>query len=255
MFAVPIMLVTVYNDFREKAQNNVNMLFFVWSLAFVSFLAAILMFGYDIYTIVKNIPLYLDAPYQESFHDIFTYFVMFAVVLVAAVFFDLLFMILGVLYIRQIGENAFPIPELFRFIKEKICCICMTCRPPNEAQDQDNQWRRFLQRFCCSECLVLLFGSVSFTLFLQLSSFHSLYILLGAISTPVDTLSITAFYMACFFCLFAFIAIVLKSTHNQAYYNKFECVNAIKCVVFVLAAGLFSACIVLFVIYFYNYTR
>ena len=48
MFAVPVMLVTVYNDFREKVEKNDNMLFFVWSLAFVSFLAAILMFGYDI---------------------------------------------------------------------------------------------------------------------------------------------------------------------------------------------------------------
>ena len=54
---------------------------------------------------------------------------------------------------------------------------------------------------------------------MELGSFHALYMLLGAISTPVETLSITTLYTACYFCLIALIAIVLKITNNPDYYE------------------------------------
>ena len=94
--------------------------------------------------------------------------------------------------------------------------------------------------------VILLLGSVSFTFFLQLSSFHSVYILLGILSTPVETLSVTTFYIACFFCLVAFNAFVLKLTDNKK-------INMCKVVFSVLTGCVFIACAVLFVMFFYNY--
>jgi hypothetical protein len=138
----------------------------------------------------------------------------------------------------------------------------------NEAENQQQQreplFGRQVERkrgwctvLCCSECLVLLFGMVFFSLFLQLSSFHSMYILLGAISTPVGTISITTFYIACLFSLIAVVAIALKSTNNPDYYkwDTFKWINVFKCILPILVAVLLFASMGLFIAYFYNYIQ
>ena len=114
-----------------------------------------------------------------------------------------------------------------------------------------------MKRSCCSECLVFLFGTFSLSLFLQLVCFHSMYIILGALRTPIETISITTFYIADFFCFVAFFAIVLKSTNNPEYYKLKDCkslfVNCLKCICTLIAAVLFIAAAILFILYFQNY--
>lgn len=187
MIASPLTLVAVY-DFACKNLKG-NSIFIAWSLMFVSGIAACLMFVYDGFTIGYNIILYPSSPKGVGFHDIFIYFIVFAVFLGVLLLGDLFLMICALMYLQPSQHQRFPTPELFKFFKTIFSKICFCCRPQAEA-DLQQGWRKKLRESCCSECLVLLFGMVYFTLFMELASFHLLYMLLGAISTPVETLSI-----------------------------------------------------------------
>ena len=96
-----------------------------------------------------------------------------------------------------------------------------------------------------------------FMLFLQLMSFHSVYIVLGTIATPVKTLSLTTFYIALFFSLVAFVAVFLKATddidYNQRCERKEKVCILMKCLLPLFAVGLFAVCAFFFVRYFSNY--
>ena len=225
MFATPLILVSIYDTFRKKV--NGNMMYFVWSIVTVSFIATGLMLYFDGKTVRFNIGLYPNHKTDHGYYDIFKYFILLSVTLGIIIIGDTVVMILALIHVRPVGNRKFPIPELFRFIKYILGCCghCGGCNQSNRNQNIDPEGEPLVQdgngrgrglcqvrQLCCSECLVLLFGCVSFTLFLQLSSFHSLYILLGTISTPVETLSITSFYIATYFFLVAFVAVVLKTT-------------------------------------------
>ena len=56
-------------------------------------------------------------------------------------------------------------------------------------------------------------ASYFFTVFLVLVSFHSVYIILGAVAAPVVVLSHASFYIAAFICLIMFMAFFLKFTN------------------------------------------
>ena len=241
MFAAPLTLIGVHDDFYAKIKNT-NAMFFVWSLVLVSALAAIVMIVFDGFTIAYNLSLYPSNPHDEGFYDIFAYFVAFAVILGVIVICDLIFMTFALRHIHLNGSDLFPVPVLFKLI-QRSCDSCET--------DVEGQRCTPFKKHCC-EYLVLLFGCSSFTLFLQLSSFHFLYILLGILSTPVETVSITTFYIACFFCLVAFVAIALKSSNNSRYF-ELKLSTTIKFAFFLLAAGLFTGSAILFSMFFYNY--
>ncbi len=287
MLATPVTLVGVYDTFHKKVEGN--KMYFVWSIVTVSSVATGLMIVIDVKTVLINITLYPKNKADPGYHDIYIYFILSSAALGVIVLGDTIVTIVALVYVKPVGDRKFPIPELFKFIKFLLSCCgcCRSCegrgraqadrRPENqpllveEGGNQENAvqggevavvqgnagaQRLRVQQLCCSECLVLLLGSVFFTLFLQLTSFHSVYILLGTIGTPVQTLSITSFYIATYFCLVAFIAVVLKSTDKQEYYSlkDFKLSNLIKCLVILTSAGLFITCAVFFVIYFYNYT-
>ena len=273
MLATPLILVSIYDTFRKKV--NGNMMYFVWSIVTVSFIATGLMLYFDGKTVRFNIRLYPNHKTDHGYYDIFKYFILLSVALGIIIIGDTVVMILALIHVRPAGDRRFPIPELFKFVKYILgrvlgCCgYCGGCNQGNRNQIIDPEGEPLVQdgngrgrgsfqvrQLCCSECLVLLFGCVSFTLFLQLSSFHSLYILLGTISTPVETLSITSFYIATYFCLVAFVAVILKTTDVREYYEwkNVKASNIIKCVFVIISAALFITCAVFFVLYFYNYT-
>jgi hypothetical protein len=131
-----------------------------------------------------------------------------------------------------------------------LCCAGL---PVERQHIMPSRYSRYNKRRDWCENLVLLFGCASFTLFLQLVSFHSFYIILGILSTPVETLSITMFYFASFFCLVAFVAIALKFSNNPIHYRGLKCFSITKFAAFLLAAGLFIGCVSLFSYFFYNY--
>ena len=267
LFAIPLVLVAVYERFCEKMTDSQNMRSIVWSIMFVSAVCAGIMFIYDVYTAILNIPLYPSKPSGKGYHSIFIYFVIFGVFLVALIVGDMVLMGSALYYIiKRMKGKPFPIPKLFAHIGSclgNLCYCCFGCckgagnrggalesqqagDPPAGDQPaapaavgQGQQW---------SKCVVviLLLGSVSFTFFLQLSSFHSVYILLGILTTPVETLSVTTFYIAYFFCMVAFTAFVLKMTDNE---DK----NVLKIILSVLTGCIFIACAVLFMMFFHNY--
>lgn len=263
MVAAPITLVAVYDYLCASVKGN--MLFFAWSLMLGSCFAACAMLAFDVLTIKYNIHLYPQSPNGIGFHDIFVYFLTFTIILGVVIIFDFVLMVMALLYLRPSQHRILPIPELLNFFRRVLLTPCRLSRKcKGHGRRQLEEKTRLLgtvlskiQQSCCSECLVLLFGSFFFTLFLQLSSFHFLYIILGAISIPVVSLSISTFYIACFFCFVAFIAIILKSTNNPDYFkwDTLKCMNLniLRCASPFLAAALFAVSLGLFIGYFYNY--
>ena len=274
MIGAPVLLVGVYDNLRKKLEqknNNPspssspenNKLFFFWSFTFVSTIVNVLILYLDISTIVANINLYPSNPNESGFYDIYIYIILSATLLVATMIGDFIGVIIAVVKVNPSGENKFPVPALFQFVRKLLTCG-KECGPGQRQGDgyepipgsEGNCWSK-VKRSCCSECLVFLFGSVSLTLFFQLVCFHSMYIILGALSTPIETISITTFYIADFFCFVAFFAIVLKSTNNPEYYKLKDCksliANFFKCICPLIAAVFFVAAAILFILYFQNY--
>ncbi len=276
MLAAPMILVSVYDNLCDKmevaAEGNPiykHMQYFVWSIATVSFVADLLMLSLDGSTIFSNIRLYPNHKDDHGYHDIYIYFILFAVALFLMIAGDIL--VMGIAIFHLGNKKEFPIPELLKFFKKILCCCgyCRKCRPCGGTENQPLQGGRKTDSGsygaieggavqddtgCFSDHLILLFGCVSFTLFIQMISFHFMYILLGTMCTPVTTLSITSFYTATYFCLVTFFAVFLKSTNDENLYKKFQVPNCIKCVTTLTSASLFITTAVLFVLYFYKYT-
>lgn len=257
MFVTPAILVSVYDSFRVKVSGNAggnqNMRSFVWSVVTVSALSALTMLVYDVFTIYYNITLYPPKPGQTGYNVIFVYFIAFAVLLGLIIIGDLFFIGLGLYYIQPFRENAFPIPGLFIFVKGIPSKLRRRCSQPNQqgADGREALGEQPPSRFCSCECFVLLFGGAFFTLFLQLTAFHLVYIVLGAISTPVETLSITTFYFAMLFFLTVFTAIFLKATDNNNQLNRRNFI--LKCLLPFIAGCFFIGWSIPFIMFFLTY--
>ena len=70
MFAVPLLLIAVYDNFRAEAKKDQNMRSFVWSIITVSAVSAGVMLVYDSFTVKYNIHLY---PSNTTDIDFMTY--------------------------------------------------------------------------------------------------------------------------------------------------------------------------------------
>jgi hypothetical protein len=249
MFATPLTLVGAYDSFHAKVKDT-NALFFVWSFVLVSAGTACVILVFDCFTIAYNISFYPSDQSSVGYYDVYIYFILFAVLIGVTVICNLVSMACALSHIQSNGGKQFPVPQLFR---EMVCCVCFVA----ERHSLLHSHRSTRRDWC--EYLVLLFGCATFTLFLQLCSFHLLYIILSVLSTPVETLSTTMFYIACFFCLVAFVAIGLKSTNNNSLTDHYRRSNRLlsctvmKCMVFLLAAGFFLGSAFLFTLFFYNY--
>lgn len=85
---------------------------------------------------------------------------------------------------------------------------------------------------CCKlavKVLLLFLASYFFTLFLVLISVHSVYIILGAVASPVVVLSHTAFYITAFVCLIIFMALFLTFTDKSKCDKLCQNICALKC--------------------------
>ena len=74
----------------------------------------------DISTIVANINLYPSNPNELGFHDIYIYIIVFATLLVATVIFDFIGVIIAVVKVNPSGENKFPVPAHFEFVRKLL---------------------------------------------------------------------------------------------------------------------------------------
>ena len=270
MIGAPMILVAVYDNLRMKlerdeAKESTNVLSFFWSFVLVSALADMIILVLDVLTITYNIKLYPSHPNGQGFHDIYIYFILFFVLLFVMIVGDSISMSFALRYIKP--SKDFPAPKLLEFIKKLLSIICVICQkqenhgtPQQEQSSHERtpliEHKKDLCRWCqqCYDriCLTLL-GSIVVTLFFQLICFHSLYIVLGVMSTPIETLSITAFYIAYFFCFVAFLAIILKSSNKSEFYESFKWINLLKFIFLLVAAIFFVTSAVFFILYFHHY--
>ena len=329
MLAIPLIFVTVHDNFCKKMTKNKNMLFFVWSTLVVAASCALPILILDVMTYVYNINFYSSG----SFNDIHTYFILFISLIGVVLVLNLVTLAASLAYLKHKDtDEIFPIPKILKFRKRCCCVRCCSqertedpqvrtgdpqvrtgdtqvrtgdpqertgdpqertedCQERTEdpqvrtgdpqartgdsqARTGDSQVRTgdpqertgdpqetggtFLE-LCWSDCIVLLIAMYLFMLFLQLMSFHSVYIVLGTIATPVKTLSLTTFYIALFFSLVAFVAVFLKATddiiidYNQSCEWKNAVCIAMKYLLPLLVVGLFAVCAFFFVRYFSNY--
>ena len=255
MLAIPLIFVAVHDNFCKKMKKNKNMLFFVWSTLVIAASFALPILILDVSTITSNILLYPAS----SFNDIYIYFILFICLIGVLLVFNLVTLAASLAYLKKHKKTTekFPVPEVLKFFSNLIrryCCCCNKCKTGETGGDSP---KGIFTELCCSDCIVLLIAMYFFMLFLQLMSFHSVYIVLGTIATPVKTLSLTTFYIALFFSLVAFIAVFLKATNDINFNQRCEwheliCIT-MKCLLPLLAVGLFAACAFFFVRYFSNY--
>ena len=105
-------------------------------------------------------------------------------------------------------------------------------------------------------------ASYFFTVFLVLVSFHSVYIILGAVAAPVVVLSHASFYIAAFICLIMFMAFFLKFTNmseceklRKEPLTKKRCMNHAQYSLAVFSAFFLVPCVFGFGLFYYFFTN
>ena len=245
--ASPLGFIVIFKQFRRKMKKQSDLRFFVWSLVIASLLVSLLIISWDIRTFIKNFSYYPSSNVEgKNMYYIHILFILVAVLFGFCLLFDIIFVIVALKYIYGSNEEGFvkdiPIPLLFKEISK--LCSGMTQRQ----QGQDGRNQECCSRVC-AESVALGLGNLIVMVFMQLSGFHVFFITLGALATPVSTLSIVSFYIAFYFCLVTFIAVLLKTSDAL---NSLPWMLASWALAGVIG-GIGLACIGVLIAYFYNY--
>ena len=243
LFAFPLGFIVVFKQFRNKMKEQTDLRFFVWSLVIASFLVSLLIISWDIYTFIENIPFYRSSNNLGNSHILFF---LVAVLFGVCFILDIVFVIAALKYIYESNKEGFvkdiPIPLLFKEISK----LCIGTTERQQGQDRRNPG---CYSRVCAESVAIGLGNVITMVFMQLCGFHVFFITLGALATPVSTLSIVSFYIAFYFCLVTFIAVLLKTSDAK---NPLPWMLASWALAGVIG-GIGLACIGVLIAYFYNY--
>lgn len=178
---------------------------------------------------------YPSAP-SDTLHHIYCFMVFFTVGLALLPFINIITFVFPCTFIKHTKLNhKLPLPS----------CL-------EEISDFRNHKRHLSGRYYCSQCVALLFGYISCSWLLELIAYHFIYIVLGTIVTPMETLATLSFMISAFLCVVIFCAIVFKSTSLNNYDGKAW--NIICCTLPVMVVGiLFLGCLGCFMWYFHTY--
>ncbi len=116
----------------------------------------------------------------------------------------------------------------------------------------DNNSTRHLGR--CAKCIALAFGYTIIVHFLQIISFHVVYIMLGAIAAPTETLSVLCSFITAYLFAVIYVAIILKFLDKDNYFKKNLCLDFTLCILPLSVAGIaLIVSIALFTAFFYSF--
>ena len=108
---------------------------------------------------------------------------------------------------------------------------------------------------CCRYCIAIALGYTIVVHFLQLLSFHVVYIILGAIALPFETLSVLCNYVTAYLFAVIYIAVILKYM-NKVYFQNYISLNFLCCILPLLIGGLsLITGVACFTALFYRFTE
>ena len=204
--------------------KKVSLKFFVWAAIMVAFILAILMLMLNVYFV-------LDYHHNTSSHIHGTFWAYMALLAVTSIL-NIITVAASIKYAAANSDiTTFPIPRM-------LCADCCKdrrrtteteplrhsdgdVRRTTGSDDDDNGDDIVLRhrgcvgsgRYCRVSLLWLAGYSVS--LFVILASYHSVYIILGSVASPVMALSHVTFYITATASLVAFLALFLRGIEES----------------------------------------
>ena len=181
VFSIPLLLASIYDEFKRKMSNENNHRYFVWATLILIVPIILLLFCCNTLAIING----LSSP-RTKYNDIFAGFIVMAVLMVVLPVVDLLaaIVVVGFYFIAQLKDemNCFGYPYRVNTTRK---CSC-------------------LKNFVHIGVIVVV------TWFTQLALFNSIYVFIGAIAAPVETGSLLLLYITSLFALISFFAVILK---------------------------------------------
>ena len=112
----------------------------------------------------------------------------------------------------------------------------------------------YSKKRCCPYSIVIALGYTIVVHFLQLLSFHVVYIILGAIASPSVTLSVLCNYVTAYLFAVVYISVILKYM-DKVYFKKYVSLNFIFCILPLFSGGLLLiVSVACFTALFYRFT-
>ena len=196
VFFIPLLLVSIYDDFKEKMKNREkNLRYFVWATLVLIVLIIPLLITCNIFALINGFKT-RSTHYNDIYAALSTMaFAMGFFPLIC----DTLTAILVVCRFKKI-ENSCRNINCFGFRNyTNTCLIC---------------GKNFLHCLICGKILLHFFAIVAVTWFTQLALFNAMYIFIGVIAAPVETGSLLLLYITSLFALISFFAVILKIFHK-----------------------------------------
>ncbi len=199
VFSIPLLLASVYETFKKKMLKG-NMRYFVWASFILIVLLIPLLLTCNIFAIVDI----LQQQSSTHFHEIFAAGIMMSVILPVLFVIDVVAAILVTRRLKGIAGSYTKV-NCFGLYKKLTGYEDIDLE---ENDDNNEPWWEKVK--------IILHGVVivAVTFFTQLMLFNFIFVIVGAVAAPVETGSLLMLYIASFFSLISFFAVILKVFHN-----------------------------------------
>ena len=234
----PLLFVAMYETILNKTKDGTSKKFIIWSVCFTSLLANVGIVVSDV-VIIRNIfhSKFYPSQSKEGMFDIFIFVILFTIILFCLLFINAFTFScpMGYIHTHSHIDKKLDLPRCLNKIDDRMKCIC-PC----------------FKGYYCRECASLFVAYISCSYLLELLVYHIPYIILGAIVTPIETITTVSFYIALFICFVTFLAILLKAFDTEYYKSKFTSICCCYIPLLILIP-LFLGCFGCFLWYFHTY--
>ena len=271
----PLLFVELYQPIINKLNDDSGSeywRFVAWNVVIVSSLVNILVFNNNGYV------LHVFHSQYDLTSSIFIFLITFSVICYGVWIINFFSCLTGIFYLSydERFSKELPIPCLLAI----ICIPNNSSTQVNDEQDtlhvenglQEEHAEEQLHEHvdpeagCCGKkppcrySIAIALGCTIVVHFLQLLSFHIVYFIIGAIASPIDTLSVLCNYVMAYLFAVIYIAVILKYM-NKVYFKDISknrkkiTYNIICCILPLLIGGLsLIASVCLFVTLFDQFT-
>ncbi len=248
----PLLFVELYKPVVNKLNGPSGSdywRFIAWSVVFVSFFVNCLI-------IVNNAIILKEiiGQYDSSSLDILIFTLVFSVFCFGVWILDFFGCTFAIAYMHFYKEDFpknFPTPILLTKLLEKFQCCC--CNGGLDEDAGDNERNRKNNK-CCPKCIAIALGYTIFVHFLQLTSFHVVYIMLGAIAAPGETLSVFCSFITAYIFAVIYVAVIFKYLSIEHFKDRVTW-NFVLCIIPLGFAGVtLIGSVALFTAFFYKFS-
>ncbi len=233
--ACPLLFVSMYKTLATRANQSHSTKYIIWSVPLAAILFDFLIVINDGFVLWNMYDQYPSQP-NDRLYYMYCFMIFFTIGLALLPAINIVTFLVPCTFIKHSNQNnTLPLPSCL----SEIADVCIHQRHLNG---------HYYHLQSCS----ILFGYVSCSWLLELTAYHIIYIILGTIVTPMETLATLSFIVSAFLCVVIFNAIFLKSISLNYYSNTSY--NLLCCIVPVFVTGvLFMLCLGCFMWYFHRY--